>query len=154
MLIIAMGLGWYLEYQHRHQREIVGSWTTHDPNSPFELDRNDYLSKLEIRADGTFTKIQSMKYTSFRFEGHYERSADHYYRFHITSKTEENALADEPAITMACRDEYMGRCALDAAGFLIFDMSMRVHHEPACGIDWETHAADLRLANCCLGAHA
>ena len=79
----AILLGWCVERASRHRRDIVGTW--YYPTN--DLTVLGYTSLLEIRWDGTFTKIQGYRTSRETFKGTYTVEDDGRITFHVTSKT-------------------------------------------------------------------
>jgi hypothetical protein len=121
IVIAALALGWYVDHRDRSRRDIIGTW--HYPTP--EQNLLGYVSSLEIRADGTFTKHQMGRFGSDAFEGKYCVDKSGRIAFHILSKTErtdfDDLLKTAPK-TKALDVEMWCRCAVDKSGYLILDM--------------------------------
>ena len=136
MLACAIALGWYVH--SRNRRTLVGTWTYPTPDQCVL----GYVSTLEIRADGTFTKVQTYRYSSDTLEGTYTVGKDSRVVFHVTSKT---TATDLGSMLHRKRDRlkmdvsYEFRCATDPAGYLVLaDDTWAFPDNDNIGIRWET----------------
>jgi hypothetical protein len=135
-LACAIALGWYVD--SRNRRTLVGTWEYPTPDSCVL----GYGSTLEIRADGTFTKVQTHRDGCDTFEGTYTVGKDSRVIFHVTSKTIatdlRRALHQEPD-RIKVDASYECRCATDAAGYLVLSVNTWAFPEnDNVGIQWET----------------
>jgi len=114
MVIVALGLGWYLDHHDPRRTEIVGTWHFPYPNSMHQT--HDAMVTLELRDDGTFRKRHHGPFHDYAYEGRYNRNAESLMTFHITS------LVTQPKQTKPQDTKYYARCALDPAGYLLVEI--------------------------------
>jgi len=142
VLVCAVSVAWYVDRNLRNQRYIIGTW--YYPTN--DVGVLGYTSLLEIRSDGTFTKIQGSRHGSKTFNGTHTVRENGRITFHVSSKTERWDLDDvfgrEPKETQV-NASYPCRCAIDPTGYLVIDIQDRfVDDEEDIGIRWETCARD------------
>jgi len=138
VLSCAISLGWYADRMSRSRRDIVGTW--HYPTEDINL--TGYYSQLEIRSDGTFTKIQGHHHGNETFSGTYAVEKSGQVIFHVTKKVIlldlAKALGQEPE-TRQCDAHYACRCAVDPTGYLVIDdRRLSPFNDEDTGIRWET----------------
>lgn len=142
VLTCAICLGWYVDRTSRNRRDILGTW--YYPTN--DLGVLGYTSLLEIRSDGTFTKIQGHRECSETFDGTYSVRENGRLMFHVTAKTSENdfdRLLDRKPETKKLDAHYSCRCAIDPTGYLAIDgHSSWPFNEEEIGIRWETCARE------------
>lgn len=153
MVIVALGLGWYLEYQHRHQRELVGEWDT----CTFSGYVINSMTMLELRSDGTFRQTQRSRHSAEVYEGTYRLDKEGRIVFHVTRKDlmeprwPSKIDDQEPQERVPLDQEYTLHWAIDRAGWLLmsagpeslWDNSPRqlpypVDEKQECNIRWQT----------------
>lgn len=158
VVTFAVALGWYVDRQMHDHRALTGEWC-YPTNDVGVL---GYTSLLNLRSDGTFTKIQGYRTSYETFDGTYELRDDGRIRFHVTSRTEGKEMFElmaakmdgfdyEPTVTKL-DEQYDFRCAVDSAGYLVIDARTPFSGIPfpgtagsgaaGSGIEWETHARD------------
>ena len=111
LVIVALGLGWYLEYQHRHQREIVGTW--HFPYPGSEHHSHDANVTLTLHNDGTFRKRFHGPFHDYSYTGTYNSTPEGLVTFHITSDQPNSKPHDS---------KYYARWAIDQGGYLLIEI--------------------------------
>ncbi len=149
--IAAMSLGWYVD--HTRRWEIVGTWVYPTP----DIAMLGYSTTLTIRADGTFTKIQSHRLHSVTYQGEYTWNEGGSVAFRVTSKSETAFLSEPQAkIEEGINDAYVFRCAVDKAGFLLIKEAdphipdSVIEELQGCersGIRWESYVGNRKIAN-------
>ena len=146
--IVAVTLGWYVDRHTRNHREILGTW--YYPTD--DVGVFGYTSLMDLRTDGTFSKMQGYRTSHETFDGTFEIQENGIVRFHVTTRTEGSDIAeavaemtghgdDNPTITQL--DSYFScRCAVDSSGYLVIDAQDWNIGNSETGIRWETHARD------------
>lgn len=134
LVVCALLLGWYVDRLGRHRdRAMVGVWHYPTPDRIIL----GYVSRLEIRSDGTFTKTQSGNNGGEVFEGTWTVVEDGSVSFHVTSCDVEGRVGVSPRGLNAL---YSCRCAIDPAGYLVIDVISDSESalEGRSRIQWET----------------
>ena len=112
--LIAIALGWYVDFGSRDR--IIGTWT--GPASALTLSSNSYTTTLEIRPDGTFSKVQRDGTNAVTFTGTYSILDDGLVKFNVAQIARATDVLDEWTASTTDRN-YFCRCAIDATGFLV-----------------------------------
>lgn len=90
IVIVALGLRWYLEHNDPRRTELVGTWKCpFDSYSPVGW---GYTTELKIHGDGTFEKIAILRLHREIYSGTYHFEKDCVLTFHATKKTTLNDL--------------------------------------------------------------
>lgn len=120
MVIVALGLGWYLDHNNPRRTNIVGSWRT----ARFSGYLISYFTNLEIREDGTFSKSQSDRRATEVYEGTYQTLRDGTVVFHVTLKKtfhpywhKDNDIESSKQVTLD--HKFKLHCAIDPSGLLL-----------------------------------
>ncbi|MGC4006216.1 MAG: hypothetical protein QM811_25115 [Pirellulales bacterium] len=143
-LLIAVGVGWYVDHTNRRRNDIVGTWSapTRD-GSRYGFTRTGYYSSLEIKNDGTFIKTQSGRWQSDVYTGTYECLDDGIVVFRVLSKqiVLEHPLGEASKAETIDR-EYPCRCAVDRGGHLLINKipTANMLDNDEIKIRWETHS--------------
>ena len=115
-LCCAILLGWYVERTSRNRRDIIGTW--YYPTNDVSL--MGYSSLLEIRRNGTFTKIQGYRTHSVTYDGTYAVEDNGRVSFHVTSR--KTSYISSESETEELDSYYFCRCAVDPTGYLVIDV--------------------------------
>ncbi len=149
MVIVALGLGWYLDHNDPRRTEIVGTW--HFPYKSLPYGQMGYYTMLTIYEDGTFTKEEIFRSHSDTYEGTYHVEKDGIINFHVVKKTIKTDLdehfseiykkmnQDPPPkrLPITLDVNYELRCAVDKAGFLLLEnLSFHFDEDSECKIRW------------------
>jgi hypothetical protein len=150
MLIVALGLGWYLDHNDPRRTEIVGTWRG------IHNGKGGISTTLEIKEDGTFNQVQRDLVQTETYEGTYFYAPSGVVTFHIKVKNmklitddlykrvaKENNLPDptvrEPLrLSVPCDT----RCAVDRTGVLVIsvvDCRSDDPNDKYCNLKWETY---------------
>ena len=149
---MSIALGWYVDHHAHGRRELLGEWyyPTNDVNV------TGYTSLLNLRKNGTFTKVQGYRMNYETFDGTYDIDENGRVDFHVTSRTEGsdvfNAISraaeqkgmeidSTPTVTQI-DERHSCRCGIDSDGFLVIDAKNWNIGQESSGIQWETHARE------------
>jgi hypothetical protein len=151
MVIVALGLGWYLDHHDPKRTEIVGTW--YYPYKSLPYGQVGYHTTLTINEDGTFRKTEMGREGSEIYEGTYRMEKDGSIFFHVTKKTVKSdfhkiavelskqmnlpAPPDHSPVTLHM--QFKIRCAVDKSGFLLLDNQSFQFGEQKdeCKISWD-----------------
>ena len=86
MVIVALGLGWYLDHNDPRRTEIVGTWHA-QPSGEM-----GYSTTLEIYPDGTFEKTAILRMHQEIYSGTYHLEKNGVITFHAILITTKNDL--------------------------------------------------------------
>jgi hypothetical protein len=148
MVIVALGLGWFLDHYNRNRTEIVGTWHYPYQSSPKGI--SGYYTSLTIGEDGSFNKIEGHRFESETYTGTYRVEKEGIILFHVTKKTSKmdreelwtqiyKARGEEPPNRgpIELNVYYKTRCAVDKAGFLLLDnQGLPFDEDSDCKIRW------------------
>ena len=134
--LVAMALSWYVE--HTSRGSFTGSWK--GSRSPRFI-QNGYSTTLDIRQDGTFTKVQRGRWVITTFNGTYSIIDGGLVEFHVSEVSSRASFDEEERYSLD--RTFLCRCAIDRTGFLViyeypaFDKSLK--DGSFSSIKWETY---------------
>ena len=150
--LVATALGWYVD--RNSKGGITGSWKL--ANSP--IAQLGYSTTLDIRPDGTFSKVQRYRDGEQTFAGTYEMSKPGFVDFHVSSEVYipafdikaafsdqlQQGVSDKAPATKI-DETFQCRWAIDASGCLIVHEYKMLRmfdevSESTSGIKWEIYA--------------
>ena len=134
--LIAVGLGWWAD--RNSNRQIQGLWRYPTP----DIALTGYSTTLEIRADGTFTKVQRHRTFTQTFSGEYKTLERGLVQFHVTEQNDSIFGLDETPKEID--QSFRCRCAVDKTGYLVvYEYQMWRAFDGESDLRWETyHPAD------------
>ena len=143
--VVAIALGWYLD--HNSSVWLTGTWV--GPSTP-NLLQLGYSTSLEIRENGTFTKVQRFGASTNTFTGNYSILDDGLVKFHATKLGYSSCSDGEPQESSIART-FLCRCAIDKSGILVIyqcsatleigeDPNIPFKFGPYSDISWEAYS--------------
>ena len=136
--VVAISLAWYVDHFNRDRDEIVGTWLY--PTPDFHL--SGYRTTLEIRANGSFTKVQYGRSGCTTYDGNYSVNENGTITFQLSKRNHESPIfelfPDYKPEAETLDAWFRCRCAIDKSGHLLIDPGISPF-AGGTGIKWETY---------------